>query len=450
VNFSCCPQWATVHAWGSFPVAGGIRPFPAETVIGLFARWMSRTIMFRTLHVLVAFGAGLFVGFQNRQVAYHESNSTAPIFLPRNSQGLPDAHVTVKYPNHSVIVPRISSYTNMSQRGCLICNTLNTSARVFLPARADGLGAHFAQFVSQAGMAARAGANFGGFKGLGPVKGSQHGISVADFMADLFEQKLYFDLNDFELFQSYTANNWDEVKTLIPKSAKTGRPIFCMPGCDVPNANTAGFHYLKSPIVDLLHNQGARFKIRHSHRLQFISPPQFPTVAMHIRRVRQGDREVGGSEQQAKGIEAMAPLSYYRMVVSEILAVYAEADIHVFSSGDSFTLSSSRNLTYHFDDGKRNPDVELYKLLVHLMSSDVVVMAKSNLSYLCVLFGGNQCVISGLNWWEVDRQGGKPLNWMELDPRSPHSAAGHLRVHISSCLRRLNPLKYCPVSTFSC
>ncbi len=344
--------------------------------------------------------------------------------------------------NHSAKILRISAYTKfMSPRGCFICNTVNTSARVFLPARGDGLGAHFAQFVAQAGLAARAGINFGGFKGQVPLN-MAHDVDIPRIFGDIFEQKLYFDEREFDSFQAYTASNWDDVRALVPKSIDSGRPIFCSCG-EVGSAPRAGFIYLKSPIIDMLQKQGFRFKERNLHRLLFIQQGNAPTVSIHFRQARSADVQT-----QVQGVLTLAPLNFYQVVVSELLAVYPESDIHVFTSNSNVSLSATKFLKVHVDrnDNKMDAETELYKALVHFMSAEVFIIGKSNLSWLGLLFAGNQCIISGRNWFEPENW--KPQNWIEVSDLE--SAAGHLRGQISSCLRRLNPLKYCDIAKFSC
>merc|ERR1719461_1935509 len=131
---------------------------------------------------------------------------------------------------------------------------------------------------------------------------------------------------------------------------------------------------------------------RELQRRKLLFAPGRPAIGLHVRR---GDLHPGDARA--------TPNEYYYDLIDCLLMWLPNADVHIWSSLESYSYDKSRNITWwtkaDFDGfAKRGvavhlDDSSLVEPWAHLSSAEVLVMSLSSFSYVPAAINPH-CVIS--------------------------------------------------------
>eukprot|EP01031_Cornospumella_fuschlensis_P038625 gene38625-46955_t len=165
-------------------------------------------------------------------------------------------------------------------------------------------------------------------------------------------------------------------------------------------------------------------------------------VAIHIR--------LGDVWESEKYHHRLTNFSWYSDMIENIQLLHPNAQIHVFSSyirhlnytvhprellGKALS-SYSRNITVHMDDeDSKDATEDMLSAMAHLMTADVLVMARSAFSYISAMLNPNCVFVTPL-----------PLfpslpSWLVPPPAAANDSAllkDFLRSNLTECIQRLH------------
>jgi hypothetical protein len=110
-------------------------------------------------------------------------------------------------------------------------------------------------------------------------------------------------------------------------------------------------------------------------------------VVIHIRTWNKDDDTSGEHDRAIPGGKAYIPVQYYKMLIQQLIKVYPNCHILVFTqaSYNISELTSFTNVCCHVD-------TNVFDTFRHMVNANVLVTGRSSFSYLAALYNKNDVV----------------------------------------------------------